>query len=130
MGNSNETDIEEDSYILTLAGKMQTLQEALLETVEREFAEFKESMLRKTKEEIFNDYHIINFYHEIRDFLNGCELDDEQYEALIKDSQDGLFEGLWREYLRNEYASVGSYEDIEDFISDYVDGLNKYQEEM
>ena len=107
---------------------MDDLKDKLLEIVNGEFDGFKEDMLGKTKEEIFSDYHIINFYNEVRGFFNDCELADEQYEALIKDGADGLLENLWGYYLKSDYASVGSYSDTEDLISGYVDDLAEINE--
>jgi len=109
---------------------MENLKNALLEIVEREYEGFRGDMLRKTKVEIFDDYYIINFYNEMRDFLNDSELSDEKYEALIKDGENGLLENLWYKFLKWDYASVGSYDDAEDFISEYVSYLRENQEAM
>ena len=108
---------------------MESSKERLLDIVEREYAEFKKDMLRKTKEEILDDYVIVYFYNEIRDFFCGSELSDEQYNVLINDGEKGgLFEGLWCEYIGSDYSSIASYDDIKDIVSDYIYSFENREE--
>jgi len=109
---------------------VEDLKQTFLPIIEKEYDEFKSDMLRKTKEEIFDDYGIINFYSEIYEFLENSELSGRQYEILIKESEDGLLDSMWGEYLRCDYASIGNYEDMEDFISRFVNYSEENQEAM
>ena len=106
------------------------LKDTMLESVENEFEDFTRDMLSKTKQEIFDDYLIINFYNEIRNYLNDCELSDEQYQVLIQESKDGLIESLWGRYLKWDGVSVGSYGETEEFITEFINDVKESEGEM
>ncbi len=109
---------------------MESLKAVLLESVEKEFDEFKNNMLTNTKEYIFDDYNIIYFYSEIRSFMNDCDLAEDKYETLIKESEYGLLDSLWGEYLSWDGVSVGSYDDAENFIDEFIEYSRENQGEM
>ena len=94
---------------------------SVVESVKNEFNDFRKNELEKSKEEIFKDYYVIHFYEELSNFLiESCynDLEDIHYECLLKDKGHILW-SLYQYYLKSEYASINSYEDIKDLIVNY-----------
>jgi hypothetical protein len=108
---------------------MENARETILKNIEKEFDKFRDDNLKQTKEQIFEDYFKINFYCEVRTFLNESELSDRQYERLAEDG-GSLLNALWEKYLKWEDISVGSYEDIENLIDEYIRYATEDQDEM
>lgn len=94
--------------------------EIVQKRVKDEFLKYKEKELLKTSEDIFNNSYQNYFYKEISDFLisedNG--LDEIHYEAFFED-KESVLSFLYDYYLKNEYASMNNYDDINDFIFAY-----------
>jgi hypothetical protein len=92
----------------------------VLENVENEYARFRQDMLEKPKEQIFDEHGVINFYTVLYDFLEESELDGDAYKTLAEDGTH-LLSGLWDRYLKWECASIGSDDDTAAFVTEYVD---------
>ena len=76
--------------------------------LEREYEEFKAGILKKEKEEIFNEVGKIYFYNNVYDYLrdSGIELNEKM-----------TLSNLWEAYLDMSVSvSVGTWEDVEAFI--------------
>lgn len=76
--------------------------------LEREYEEFKAEVLKKDKEEIFNEVGKIYFYNNVYDYLrdSGIELNEKM-----------TLSNLWEAYLDMSVSvSVGTWEDVEAFI--------------
>ena len=90
-------------------------------SVNSEFNDFKESELKKTKNEIFNDYYQIYFYEEMSNFLINNDdslLDTLHWECLNQD-KGNILNFMYQYYLKNEYASINNYEDLTDLVVEY-----------
>ena len=85
----------------------QTLIEQVQESVLLEYIDFKEQELTKSKEEIFRDYYQIHFYEELSNFISCGE------------DKGHILSSLYDYFLKQEYASINNYEDIELFVIDY-----------
>ena len=98
----------------------QTLVEQVQESVLLEYLDFKENELQKSKEEIFKDYYEIHFYEELSNFISCGEdiLDERHFKCLSKD-KGHILSSLYDYFLKQEYASISNYEDIEEFVIDY-----------
>ena len=119
-------EIEEDHF---------SKKEIVQKRVESEFLKYKEKELLKTPEEIFNHSYQNYFYQEMSEFLisDTNDLDDVHYVALYED-KESVLDCVYDYYLKNEYASINNYEEINDFIlsyneKHYSDILKRYQEE-
>lgn len=90
-----------------------------------EFTEFHEDVLHNWhKEGIFNGAYEINAKTEIKNFFECCELNDEDYEILLKvksETTGTLLGQLYDFYCQSEYARIGSCDDIEEWISWFCD---------
>lgn len=129
----NEEDLE--LTLNYLKEQLLSKKEIVQKRVESEFLKYKEKELSKTPEEIFNHSYQNHFYQEMSEFLisDSNDLDDVHYEALYED-KESVLDCLYDYYLKNEYASINNYEDINDFVLSYnekyySDILKRYQEE-
>ena len=89
--------------------------------ISEEFMNFRKETLSKTKEEIFDDYYKIYFMNEISDFLIVFDknmIDEKHWKSLYEDN-GSLLNLLYDYYLKNEYATISTTEDIIDFICNY-----------
>ncbi len=95
---------------------------AVAENATQEFNDFYAAEMEKTKEEIFGDYYKIHFYNELKNFLTDNsethKLDADGFRCLYEDGKSVLA-CLYDYYLKNEYASTATWEDIGDFINNY-----------
>lgn len=95
---------------------------AVAENAKQEFNKFHAAEMKKTKEEIFNDYYEIHFYNELKEFLTAdeenCCLDDDGFRCLYEDGTS-VIACLYDYYLKDEFASTTNWEEISDFIKRY-----------
>lgn len=95
---------------------------AVAESVEREYTNFKTAELQKSKEEIYDDNYKIRFYIEMYEYFTANKensfLNVNLCKCLINDSPNIISE-LYDYYLSNEYASITTWEDINEMIYDY-----------
>lgn len=98
--------------------------------VTNEFNLFYAKEMEKSKDEIFYDYYKINFYNEMKDYLVTDEgnfyLNEKAFKCLYKEGEDVL-DSLYTYYLKQEYASVNSWDEIGDLIIRYCE---KYHEDI
>lgn len=91
----------------------------------KEFEEFYHKILDTwTKDYIFSGAYEINAKTEIHDFFGSRELNDEDYEILLKvksETMGTLLGQLYDFYCQSEYARVGSCDDIEEWIGWFCD---------
>jgi hypothetical protein len=104
--------------------------EKLKTNVNTEFENFKNKMLKESKEEIFDNAYKIRFYTNVWDYIQYLNKDtflEEAYiECLLQDFQSVLT-CLWDYFLKQEYASVETYDDTQDLIENYCE---KYYKEV
>ncbi len=96
--------------------------EDIRESVDIEFTEFKKYQLSRTKEQIFDNFYQIHFYDELHNYLVFCDdeyfLDKKHCKALYED-KGHILSSLYDYYLKDEYSSINSYEDVEDLLVSY-----------
>lgn len=121
-GNLGETrEIMERTYSEKLRNKVNKI-------IAKEFTDFHDDILNNWyKEKIFNGAYEINAKTEIQGFFACCELNGEDYEILLKvkhktvKTTGTLLGQLYDFYCQSEYARVGSYDDIEEWIGWFCD---------
>lgn len=92
----------------------------VIKSVEQEFNDFKERVMRRSPEEIFNSNYEIGVKTELKEFLinNDDDLEPQFYKALYQEKGRILY-SLYDDFRKNDEASVDSFEDTQDFIKDY-----------
>lgn len=102
----------------------------LILRMQEEFDDFKIEMLSKEKQEIFDSYVSIFFYSEIMHYLQQEEITLPEIIVTEALKSENSFKWLIEEYLSREYASIDSYEAIDEFLyslaTDYQDDAYKY----
>ena len=99
--------------------------ERVIEAVNEEFSDFQEELLKKDPKEIFLSNYEIHVKTELQETLIGDGLDDEYYQALFQDKDEGILQQLYNDYIDDEYSSVNTMEDTMDFIKDYCEYYHK-----
>jgi len=102
---------------------MDELIEILAETAEKSFEEFKQKMLEKSKEDIFDSNYEIRFYDEMKEFFIGAgsgTLKEHTVQVLSSLGKD-LLPKLYEEFLDREYSSINSWDDICDWLDLYAE---------
>ena len=98
--------------------------ELLVNSIEKEFEEFKANLMGKSAEEIFQSNYEIHIKKELFDTLCG-EYDDfgeEYYRALYEEvDHGGILQQLYDDFISSENASVSTGEDTIFFIKDYCE---------
>ena len=89
-------------------------QEQLWEMVEAEYAAFRQEMLQRSKEEIFDAAWKINFYERMLNYFQEEELPMEMTEELLE--QEVPIGFLFGIYLKTEGISTETFEDIYELI--------------
>ena len=112
-----------ESYRIKLLEK-ELREERLIRRLSDEYEEFRKDELSKSKEEIFDDASKINFYFEVYNYFLECgELDEEVTKLLSSKDEPMAF--LWDEYLSMDGTSIGTWDDMDEFLinvrDDYVD---------
>ena len=98
--------------------------ELVVNSIEKEFEEFKANLMSKSAEEIFQNNYEIHIKTELFDTLCG-EYDDfgeEYYRALYEEvDHGGILQQLYDDFISSENASVNTGEDTIFFIKDYCE---------
>ena len=98
--------------------------ELVVNSVKKEFEEFKANLMGKSAEEIFQSNYEIHIKTELFDTLCG-EYDDfgeEYYRALYEEvDHGGILQQLYDDFTSSENASVSTGEDTILFIKDYCE---------
>lgn len=98
--------------------------ELVVNSIEKEFEEFKANLMGKSAEEIFQSNYEIHIKTELFDTLCG-EYDDfgeEYYRALYEEvDHGGILQQLYDDFTSSENASVNTGEDTIFFIKDYCE---------
>ena len=104
----------------------------LQDNAEANFNSFKNEQLGKTVGEVFEDAYTINFYHSLYDYF----LDDFKNFGLRQGAcrffcNDGgeVLDRLYNDFMKSDYASIGSYDDITDFLNNVYETYNVDDEE-
>ena len=98
--------------------------ELVVNSVEKEFEEFKANFMGKSAEEIFQSNYEIHIKTELFDTLCGEYVDvgEEYYRALYEEvDHGGILQQLYDDFISSENASVNTGEDTIFFIKDYCE---------
>ena len=97
--------------------------EMIQRNAEIAFKRFRDEQLARTKEEIFECAGKIRFYIELHAYLTENDLaqifeEDEQIQ--MADSGISFVESLHDEYLKQEYTSIDTWDDIYELIQSFL----------
>ena len=98
--------------------------ELVVNSIEKEFEEFKANLMGKSAEEIFQSNYEIHIKTELFDTLCGEYVDvgEEYYRALYEEvDHGGILQQLYDDFISSENASVSTGEDTILFIKDYCE---------
>ena len=98
--------------------------ELVVNSIEKEFEEFKANLMGKSAEEIFQSNYEIHIKTELFDTLCGEYEDfgEEYYRALYEEvDHGGILQQLYDDFTSSENASVSTGEDTIFFIKDYCE---------
>ena len=98
--------------------------ELVVNSIEKEFEEFKANLMGKSAEEIFQSNYEIHIKTELFDTLCGEYEDfgEEYYRALYEEvDHGGILQQLYDDFTSSENASVNTGEDTIFFIKDYCE---------
>ena len=98
--------------------------ELVVNSIEKEFEEFKVNLMGKSAEEIFQSNYEIHIKTELFDTLCGEYVDvgEEYYRALYEEvDHGGILQQLYDDFISSENASVSTGEDTIFFIKDYCE---------
>ena len=98
--------------------------EFVVNSIEKEFEEFKANLMSKSAEEIFQNNYEIHIKTELFDTLCGEYEDfgEEYYRALYEEvDHGGILQQLYDDFISSENASVSTGEDTIFFIKDYCE---------
>lgn len=98
--------------------------ELVVNSVKKEFEEFKATLMSKSAEDIFQSNYEIHIKTELFDTLCGEYVDvgEEYYRALYEEvDHGGILQQLYDDFISSENASVSTGEDTIFFIKDYCE---------
>lgn len=102
----------------------QQIEEATIESIrllfEMEYEAFRNRMLNRDKECIFESAAKIRFYENIHDYIQSEDTLD--YETATKINTMTPISELWDTYLSSDYLSVDSFEDISELFEETFTG--------
>ena len=90
-----------------------------LESIEKEYAEYKNAMLKKNPEEVWDRCCEIYFYSSFYEYF----LYNEAISYIVAEklgNYENIISGCWELYLKNEELSILSWEDIGMIIDKFL----------
>lgn len=86
--------------------------------LEKEYEDFKEKMLTKNKEEIYNSFYKIRFFENMHDFLSVLEELETVFdlETAIEVLSKNTLEELYDDFIDMEEVSISGYSKIIEFL--------------
>lgn len=121
---------DDEKHLKLILPKNKSRTDLVKESVEREYKQFYDEEMQKTKEDLINkDNYKIRFFNELSVFLGDDiqdNLTDRDLEALYHESPH-ILDTLYDFYLGYEYGSINTYADTADLIKEYND---KYFEDI
>ena len=108
----------------------------VIDSVSKEFAEFKESILTMSGEDIFYSNYEIHIKTELSEVIQAGDFDDEYYRAMYEDIENGgILQNMYDDFIGSEYASVNTGEDAMDYVRGYCEQyhsevMDEYLDEM
>lgn len=100
---------------------LQTKFQKFYEQLDKDYSEFRNTELLKTKEDIFNNSYKIYVFYEVYEFLNNIELDSFLNESdMCRFFDEASLTILYDYYLKYESLSITNWEDIKSMIKDFL----------
>ncbi len=99
--------------------------QAVRDSVEKEFLEFQENLLKKEPFEVFQKNYEIHIKTELLDTINGYDFTDAQFKALYQEKDNGILQQLYDDFLGADGVSVETGEEAVVFITEYCDYYHK-----
>lgn len=99
--------------------------------IEQEYRQYKEYKLTKSNKEIFDDAYEISSYTALHDYFTSDCVDETIVKSanLLLKNKGSILGDLYDRYLKTEYATLTTYDDIKDFVIDnYLLKLKQNQE--
>lgn len=90
-----------------------------IRTIEKEFADYKNTMMKKQPEEIWDKCCEIYFYSSFYEYFLYNEAISYVVAAKLA-SCENIIAGCWELYLKNEELSILSWEDIGQIIDRFL----------
>lgn len=94
----------------------------ILKLVETEYSLFKYKMLSGTRSEIYDSCNVIRFYECLREYFLYCEKIEMEFIQKIK-LVNNLLEELYAYYLKTEFVSIETWQEIEEMLRIYVSAV-------
>lgn len=104
---------------------MSKIMQILRQNADAEYEAFKKAELARSKEEIFDDNYRIRFYDEMHGYLTAEGADANLNAGTARKMAKrgtSLISLLYDYFLKREYASINTWEDITDMINNYFEG--------
>lgn len=96
--------------------------ELVVNSIEKEFEEFKTSQMNKSAEEIFQSNYEIHIKTELSEIIKSFDFDDEYFRALYEDVENGgVLNYMYDDFVGEEYASVNTGEDAIEYVKNYCE---------
>lgn len=122
---------EMKAYLKAKPSKKDFYRKSLSQRIGLEYDEYMNELKKKSTKEVIDETYKINFYKEINDYFANFEVTDidEEIAKALGQEQTSVLSLMYDYFLKNEYASVNSYEEIDNFIKSYIEYYNLNQEE-
>ena len=97
-----------------------------VESIEREYKDYKATMLKANPEQIWDSCCMIYFYSSFYEFFLYNEAIPYTVAEQL-DNCENIIAGCWHLYLKNEELSILSWEDIGQIIERYLQTIGGYE---
>ena len=98
---------------------------AVIESVREEFEAYKADVLTRSPEDIFRENYKIYAFTEFKDVIEGGSTDfgylEQEYYGALFEERGSILQGLYNDYIGDEYASIATGSDTAEFIMNYCE---------
>lgn len=100
----------------------------LIRRIEHEHDFFKYKILSMQRKKIYEECNHIRFVECVYEYLIYNEDIKEEYLNAVSKCRGNIFEELYRVYLDYEYATVGTWEEVDNFMELLIKEQKKWYE--
>lgn len=105
--------------------KVYDYETAVIESVREEFEAYKADVLTRTPEDIFRENYKIHAFTEFKDVIEGGSTDfgylQQEYYGALFEERGSILQGLYNDYIDDEYVSIATGSDTAEFIMNYCE---------
>ena len=98
---------------------------AVIESVREEFEAYKADVLTRSPEDIFRENYKIHAFTEFKDVIEGGSTDfgylEQEYYGALFEERGSILQGLYNDYIGDEYARIATGSDTAEFIMNYCE---------